>query len=188
VTAALAAGGLAVAWLGSSLLVLSDARRGLAVGLLVAAGGLALVRASEGELVDAGLLLGGGVLGAVASLLRNRRRGWGLLPPGSTPRIVLCLVAGGLALWLATGLLDSPGEWQARSAAAILIALGAGRLLAAGDARAALAAASLVALGAGGLAGLAASEATAALIGGVAAIALNLVPTPTDEEAQPGGG
>jgi hypothetical protein len=188
VTAALAAVGLAVAWLGGSVLVLSDARRGLAVGLLVAATGLALVRASEGAFAEAGLILAGGVLAAVASLRRNRRRGWGLLTPGSTPRIVFCVVAGGAALWLATGLLDGPGEWQARSAAAVLIALGAGRLLTAGDARAALTAASLVALGAGAVAALAASLITATLIGAVAAIALNLVPTPADEEAQPGGG
>ncbi|TMC13589.1 MAG: hypothetical protein E6J29_06270 [Chloroflexi bacterium] len=187
-SAAIAAGGLVLAWLGASVLVLSEARRGLAIGLLSAAGGLAAVRAAEGDLVEAGLLLGGGLLAAVAGLRRNRRRGWGLLPPGSTPRIVLCVVAGAGALWLATGLLDSPGEWQARSAAAILIALGAGRLLAAGDPRAMLWAASLVVLGAGALAAMAASETTAALIGAVAAVALNLIPTPPDEEVPAGGG
>jgi hypothetical protein len=84
--------------------------------------------------------------------------------------------------------LDSPGGWQARSAAVILIALGAGRLLAAGDARAALTAASLVAIGAGALAAMAASETMAALIGAVTAVALNLVPTQANGEAQAGSG
>jgi len=188
VSAAVAEGGLIVAWLGATVLVLSEARRGLAVGLLLAAAGLAGVRAAEGDPTEAGLILGGGLLAAIAGLRRNRRRGWGLLPPGSTPRIVLCLVAGAGAVWLATGLLDSPGEWQARSAAAILIALGASGLLAAGDPRAMLAAASLVVLGAGAMAAMAASETMATLIGAVAAVALNLIPTPPDEEVQAGGG
>jgi hypothetical protein len=178
--------GLGVAWVGAAVLVLSDARRGLAVGLLLAAIGLAVIRVAEGDVLDAGLLLAGGVIGAFIGLRRNPRRGWGLLPPGSTPRIVLSIVVGGGALWLAVGMLNSPGTAPARAAAVIVMALGAGRLLAVRDPRAALAAASLIALGAGALAGLATTDETGVVIGSVAAIALNLIPTTPESEAQRG--
>lgn len=179
-----AAAGLAImaGWLGGAMLVLSDARRGIAVGLLLAAVGLSLARWGEGDLVEAAILLAGGLLGAVASLRRNHRRGWGLLAAGSTPRIVLCVVLGGAALWLGAGMLERPGKWQARAVVAIVMALGAGRLLSANDPRAALAAASLVALGAGTATALAASEWPGAALGAAAAVFLNLVPTAPDAE------
>jgi hypothetical protein len=178
--------GLGLAWLGASVLVLSDARRGLSVGLLLAAIGLAVVRLVEGDNLDALLLFAGGLLSSYIGLRRNPRRGWGLLPPGSTPRIVLSFVVGGVALWLGVGMLDSPGEAPARAAALIVMALGAGRLLAVRDPRSALAAASLIALGVGTVAALATTDATGALIGSVAAVALNLIPTAPDSEAQGG--
>jgi hypothetical protein len=68
----------------------------------------------------------------------------------------------------------------------IVMALGAGRLLAVHDPRAALAAASLIALGAGALAGLATTDETGVVIGAVATVALNLIPTTPDSEAQSG--
>jgi hypothetical protein len=178
--------GLGLAWLGAAVLVLSDARRGLAVGLLVAVVGLAVIRAAEGDAVDAGILLVFGLLASVIGLRRNPRRGWGLLPPGSTPRIVFSLVVGGLALWLGLGVLDTPGDPPARAAAVIVMALGAGRLLSVRDPRAALAGASLIALGAGTIGALATTDATGALIGSIAAVAFNLIPTVPDSEPQGG--
>jgi hypothetical protein len=186
VTGAIAWLGLGMAWLGAAVLVLSDARRGLAVGLLVAATGLAVIRLVEGDQVDAGLLLAGGLLASLIGLRRNPHRGWGLLPAGSTPRIVLSIVVGGAALWLALGMLDSPGEPQARAASLIVIALGAGRLLGVRDPRTALAGASLIALGTGTLAAMASTDETGALIGAIAAVALNLIPTSPEAEAQGG--
>jgi hypothetical protein len=168
------------------MLVLSDARRGIAVGLLLAALGLAAIRAAERDAVDAGLLVAGGLLAAGVGLRRNKHSGWGLLQPGSTPRIVLSVVVGGAALWLSVGMLDGPGEPQARAAAAIVIALGAGRLLGVRDPRAALAAASMIALGAGTIAALATTDATGALIGSIAAVALNLIPTSAESEVRGG--
>jgi len=44
------------------------------------------------------LLVGGAV--AAAKRLRNGTPGWVLMPPGSTPRLVLCIAAALLALWL----------------------------------------------------------------------------------------
>jgi hypothetical protein len=178
--------GLGVAWLGAAMLVLADARRGIAVGLLLAALGLAIIRATEHDAIDAGLLLAGGLLAAIVGLRRNKRRGWGLLQAGSTPRIVLSVVVGGVALWLSVGMLDGPGEPLARAAAVIVMALGAGRLLGVHDPRAALAAASMIALGVGTIAALATTDETGALIGSIAAVALNLIPTSAEGEV-PGG-
>jgi hypothetical protein len=182
----LAGAGIALAWLGAALLVLSDARRGLAVGVLVASLGLALALAVEAAPVAAGLLLAGGLLAVVAGLRRNPNRGWGLLQVPSTPRVVLGVVVGGGALWLAIGVLGWPGASQPRAAALVILALGAGRLLGEREPRAALAAASLIALGAGALASLADGAATGALAGAIAAIALNLLPTMPESELENG--
>jgi len=59
-------------------------------------------------------------------------------------------------------------------------------LLGVRDPRAALAAASLIALGAGTLEALATTDATGALIGSIAAVALNLIPAAADSEAEGG--
>ncbi len=185
-TGAIAWLGLGLAWSGAAVLVLSDARRGLAVGLLVAATGLAVVRLAQGDDGDAGILLAGGLLAAGIGLRRNPQRGWGLLPAGSTPRIVLSIVVGGAALWLALGMLDTPGDAQGRAAALIVMALGAGRLLAVRDPRAALAGASLIALGTGTLAAMATTDQMGAFIGVIAAVALNLIPTSPEAEVQRG--
>ncbi len=185
-TGAIAWLGLGLAWSGAAVLVLSDARRGLAVGLLVAATGLAVVRLAQGDDGDAGILLAGGLLAAGIGLRRNPQRGWGLLPAGSTPRIVLSIVVGGAALWLALGMLDTPGDAQGRAAALIVMALGAGRLLAVRDPRAALAGASLIALGTGTLAAMATTHQMGAFIGAIAAVALNLIPTSPEAEVQRG--
>lgn len=178
--------GVALSWLGASILVLSDARRGLAVGVLAASLGVALAVAVQDGPVDGGLLAAGGVLAAVASLRRNPRRGWGLLQGPSTPRVVICVVVGGAGLWLALGMLDSPGQAEARAAALVVIALGAGRLLGEREARAALAAASLAALGAGALAAMSSGTPAAAVVGAAAALALNLLPTPAEGELEGG--
>lgn len=96
-----------VAWLGGAVIVLADGRRGLAAGLAllaVAAGGLAW---STGEQEGAVVLLAGGVLGA-ATRFTSGPEGWGLMQTGSTPRLLLTIVAGVIALWL--GLAATSGE------------------------------------------------------------------------------
>jgi len=186
VTAILAGAGVGLAWLGASTLVLSDARRGLAVGLLLASLGVAMTRALQGGPLEGGFLAAGGVLAVVVGLRRNPHRGWGLLQVPSTPRVVLCLVMGGAALWLGLGLLQGPGGGQARAAALIAVALGAGRLLGEREARAGLAAASMVALGAGAIAGMGGAPVSGALLGAVVAVALNLLPTAAETELESG--
>jgi len=97
-----------VAWLGVSLVVLSDARRGLALGTLLAAVGLAWVALPEAGPAGA-LALGAG--GAVAAVKRFTAgpAGWGILPPGSTPRLILCVAGGLLALWVGVAVMTGEG-------------------------------------------------------------------------------
>ncbi len=97
-----------VAWLGVSLVVLSDARRGLALGTLLAGAGLAGVALPEAGPAGA-LALGAG--GAVAAVKRFTAgpAGWGILPPGSTPRLILCVAGGLLALWVGLAVMTGEG-------------------------------------------------------------------------------
>ena len=182
----LAGVGIALVWLGASVLVLSDARRGIAVGLLLASAGLGLAVSAQDGPADGGILFAGGLLAVAAGLRGNRRRGWGLLQGPSTPRVVLCVVVGGAGLWLGLGMIDTPGQAEARAAATVMIALGAGRLFGEREARSGLAAASLVALGTGALAAMSSQTPLAALAGALAAVALNLLPTPPEEGLEGG--
>jgi hypothetical protein len=186
VTGFLAGFGIGLVWLGASILVLSDARRGIGVGLLLAVLGLTLTVTIQAGPADGGLLAAGGLLAVGASLRRNPRRGWGLLQGPSTPRVILCVVIGGAGLWLGLGMIDSPGQPEARAAATVMIALGAGRLFAEREARSGLAAASLIALGAGALAAMSSATPAGALVGAVTAVALNLLPTPAEESPEGG--
>lgn len=92
-----------VVWLGASLVVVSDGRRGLAAGIALAAAGLATFAfLTSGPLAAAALALGG----AIAALRRylTGQPGWAILPPGSTPRLVLCLATALIAFWIAAGI------------------------------------------------------------------------------------
>ena len=141
------------AWLGAAIVVLADGRRGLAVGLAVMAAGLAGVAFAAGQQLTGGALLAGGV---VAAALRWRAgpEGWGLMQPGSTPRIILTIVIGLVALYFAASL-SSGGGAAARFAPMASLALAGARILQGSDRAAALTAASalVLALGAGSLLG-----------------------------------
>lgn len=92
-----------VAWLGASLVVLADGRRGLALGIAVAAAGLSTVVLLTAGPVP-GLLLAAGGAFAAARRVTAGPAGWGLMPPGSTPRIILSVGGALLALWIALGI------------------------------------------------------------------------------------
>ena len=114
------------AWLGAAVIVLSDGRRGLALGVAVTACGFAVLELLNGEwLAAAALLLGG----AAAAFLRLRigRRGWGVMSPGSTPRLVLAIAGGLVALWIATSVMTGPGA-PLRFAAISVLGLMAARV------------------------------------------------------------
>ncbi|MGH3420940.1 MAG: hypothetical protein ACRDOD_15310 [Streptosporangiaceae bacterium] len=95
------------AWLGAAVIVLGDGRRALAVGVAVAAAGLAGVTWQEGGVVAAELVLASGV---IAALQRSRAgpEGWLIMPPGSTPRLILCVAGGLVALWFAASVTTGP--------------------------------------------------------------------------------
>jgi hypothetical protein len=166
----LAGAGAAFAWLGAALLVLNHGRRGLALGLLVATAGLGLVGYGSGRPQVAACLVAGGVL-AAGLRLRDGDPGWGLIPSGSTPRLVLCLLALVAVALIGTTL---QGSTPALVAALAVTALAAGRALTADRPSVALAAASALALGLG-VAGTQALALTVAIAGAAVAVAIGLI-------------
>jgi len=126
------AGSAVLAWLGAALIVLADGRRGLAAGLGVVALGFCLLAMAGGDGL-AGLVVGAG--GAVAAFQRWRHgtAGWGIMPPGSTPRLVLCVASGLLALWIAASITSGPGG-PLRFAVLVVVGMMGARVLAGRDA------------------------------------------------------
>jgi hypothetical protein len=115
------------AWLGAALIVLSEGRRGLAAGLALVTVGFAGLALAAGEAEAAVALFAGGGLAAVQRL-RTGRDEWGLMPPGSTARLVLAAAIGLLALWISTSLMTGPGA-PLRFAALSVLGLMAARVL-----------------------------------------------------------
>lgn len=168
-TDALAGAGAGLAWLGATLLALSDGRRGMALSVAVTATGLAAGIAAAGAAPAAVVVLLAGGACAAAACLRGPAPAWGLLPPGSTPRLIGSIVVLMAALALGGSSLSGPAG-LARLGGLVVIVLAAGRLLTAGGRWPVLAAGSALALGLGSLGGTAALGA-----GAVAAVALALV-------------
>jgi hypothetical protein len=97
-----------LAWLGAAVIVLADGRRGLALGLALTTMGFAALAWSGGDgVAAAAVLVGGGV--AAFQRLRTGPDVWGVMPAGSTARLVLCIAGGLLALWIATSVMTGPG-------------------------------------------------------------------------------
>jgi hypothetical protein len=110
-----------------SIVVLADGRRGLALGAALATAGLALVALQSAGPISAGALAAGGVIIAVRRLT-NGLSGWQLMPPGSTPRLVLCIGAGLLALWIAFAVTTGAGA-ALRFAVMTVLGLSGARVL-----------------------------------------------------------
>ncbi len=171
-----AVAGAVLAWLGVALLTVADGRRGLALGLLVATAGLVLAATGAGR-APAGVaaLAVGGAAGA-ALRLRGGTPGWGVLPAGSTPRLVTAIaVPIAAALALGSGLGTPPG---AARLGALVVALLAGMQVLTVDRRwALLGGASALVLGLGSLGG-----ATALVAGAVVAAGLGAIPSDSPGE------
>ena len=121
------AGAGIVAWLGASLVVLGDGRRGLAAGIALAAAGLgAIAWVDAGPIAAAAIAVGGSV--ATAGRLRTGAAGWRIMPPGSTPRLVLCIAVGLVGLWLAFAITTGAGAGT-RFAALTCLVLPPARIL-----------------------------------------------------------
>lgn len=121
-----------LAWLGAALVVLADARRGLALGLALVTVGFVVLAWGIGQPVGAIALAAGGMTGAFRCWSAGPAS-WGLMPPGSTPRLVLCIAAGLLALWVSASVTSEPGA-PLRFAVLVVIGLMAARVLAGGRA------------------------------------------------------
>jgi hypothetical protein len=161
--------GAFLAWLGAALVVLSDGRRGLALGTFVAAAGIALVSFSTaGAPASAALALGGLIAGA--RRLTTGPPGWAIMPPGSTPRLVLCVAGGLVALWVGVGVM-SGDDGGLRFAVIAVIGLAGARALASEDTPTVLTAVSVVALAVAAAVGLGVESPSIVPYGFAAAIA-----------------
>ena len=142
-----------VAWLGAAIVVLADGRRGLALGAALSTLGLAAVAWPEaGPAAAAALGLGG--IAASARRLMTGTAGWGIMPPGSTPRFILCVGGGLLALWIALGV--TSGHSSALRFAVLTVAgLSGARVLSSDEPEVLLTAVALLALALAAAAGLA---------------------------------
>jgi hypothetical protein len=158
-----------VAWLGAAIVVVSEGRRGFALGLALAGIGLAGVSLAAGHSPSAAALAAGGVL-AAGLRLRDGDPGWGVMPPGSTPRVILSIVVLALAAFVSVSLVGGRMPWLELAALACA-GLGGGRLFGAPRRAPALAAAALMALGIG-----ATSDFAAAATGAAVAAALGAIP------------
>ncbi len=145
-----------LSWFGASLVVLADGRRGLALGTVLAAGGLSAVVWQAAGPVPAILLAAGGAAAAGFRLMTGAK-GWGVMPPGSTPRIVLSAAGGLLALWIALGITGGENAGL-RFSALTVIGLAGARILASDVVEAQLTAVALIALAVAAASGLAPTE------------------------------
>ena len=116
------------AWLGAALIVLSEGRRGLALGMALVTLGFAGLAMAAGQVEGAVALIAGGGI-AVVQRLRSGKDAWGVMPPGSTARVVLAAAVGLLALWISTTVMTGPGA-SIRFAALSVLGLTAARVLA----------------------------------------------------------
>lgn len=116
-----------VAWAGAATIVLADGRRGLALGLgLITVGLAAATWTVAGWPAAVLLLIGGGV--AAGRRLRSGPPGWVFMPPGSTPRLILSIFGGLIALWIAA-VVTSGGSAEVRYASLVVIGMMMARIL-----------------------------------------------------------
>ena len=140
-----------VAWLGGAVIMLADARRGLAAGLVLVAVAAAGLTWAAGDLVGALVLLAGGLIAAALRYVIGPD-GWGLMEPGSTPRLLFTVIAGLVTLWVAVAV-TSGGSGGLRFGAIAILVLLTGRLLQGGPPAALLTATSGLALALGIISG-----------------------------------
>ena len=137
------AAGIAV-WLGASLVVVADGRRGLATGIALSTLGLAvLALVSAGPLAAAAVAVGGAA--AAARRFSAGADRWEVLAPGSTPRLVLCVATALVGFWIADAVTSGPVA-SLRFALLTGIALPTARVLSTAEQAAQLSAVAIVAL------------------------------------------
>lgn len=176
----LAAAAAVAAWLGASMVVLAEGRRGMAAGLALAGVGLAATLIDEPY--GAAAVAAAGILAAVLRL-RDGPPGWSVVPPGTTPRLILCIVVGAVGAFAATTQLLGPGPAPARVGVVLAGAMAAARLLSTGRRAAALAAAALLGLAVAALELLVNGAGADVVTGAACLAAVGLGAIPAQEEA-----
>jgi hypothetical protein len=170
------AGAAVVAWLGAALVVLSDGGRGLALGLALLTIGLAVLAWPAGMAVGSAAIVVGGLVAAV-QCWRSAPATWGIMPAGSTPRLILCIASGLLAWWLAASVTTGAGA-SLRFAVLVVLGLMGARILISREVPVVLAAVASMALALALAPGLAAESSgpVPAIVGGLTAAGVMFVP------------
>ena len=133
-----------IAWLGASMIVLGDGRRALALGVFFATTGMAVI-AWQNAGPTAGVAVAAGGALAAARRAVSGPDGWRIMPPGSTPRLVLCIASGLVVLWVAAAVTTGPGA-SLRFTVMLVAGLMGARVLAGEDPPVVLTATSVLAL------------------------------------------
>jgi hypothetical protein len=143
------------AWLAAALIVLSDGRRALAAGLALSAAALAVLAWPAGGWIGVAAVLAGGLVAAVQRF-RSGAQGWGVMPAGSTPVLILSVVGALVALWFAVSVTSGDAA-PLRFAALTVIGLMGARVLISGSPSIILTSIAVLALAVAVAAGLAPS-------------------------------
>jgi hypothetical protein len=165
-----------VVWVGASVVVVADGRRGLAAGIALSTLGLAVLAFVTAGLVAAAAIAAGGALAGGRRYVLGPA-GWEILAPGSTPRLILCIASALVAFWIADAVTSGPVA-SLRFAAITGTALSAARVLSAAEPAAQLSAVAIVALCVASAAAIGSTEPGVwpYLAGGVVAAAVGWLP------------
>jgi hypothetical protein len=168
-----------VVWLGASLIVIADGRRALATGIALTAAGLAVLALLTAGLPAAAALAVGGAIAAARRFVAGPP-GWSILPPGSTPRLVLCVATAIVAFWVAAGVTGGP-HGSLRFAVIVGLALATARTLSATEQTVLLSAVAILALSATSVAAIGSAEPSIwpYLAGGLVAALIGWLPLRT---------
>jgi hypothetical protein len=165
-----------VAWLGAALVVLADGRRGLALGLALVSAALAVLAWPAGMAFGAVAIAVGGLI-AAARCWRPEPATWEIMPAGSTPRLVLCIASGLVALWVAAAVTSGTGA-PLRFAVLVVVGMMGARIQMSREQPVVLAAIAALALALGVASGLAATAPgpVAAIVGALIAAGVMFAP------------
>jgi hypothetical protein len=115
-----------LAWVGAALIVLADGRRGLALGLGLLTVGLGVLAWAGGQPIGAVAVGAGGLIGSVQCWRSGDT--WGLMPGGSTPRLLLCVASALVTWWVAASVTTGAGA-PLRFAVLVVLGLMGARVL-----------------------------------------------------------
>jgi len=156
--------------------VLADGRRGLALGLALVTVSLAILTWPAGMAVGSVAIGVGGLIAAV-QCWRSGPAEWGIMPAGSTPRLILCVASGMFGFWLAASVTTGP-DASRRFAVLLVTGLMGARVLISRDVPVVLTGIAALALAVATASGLAEESPgpIPAIVGGLIAAGVMFVP------------